>query len=63
MGICEMICRWRQNRLNEEKMPVLSAVSAIEILLGAVGIYVFFIWGWGVGFFYIYMQIYKALFH
>jgi len=43
-------------------MPIFSATSMTEILLGAAGTYIFFIWGWGFNFFYLYMELYEALF-
>ena len=62
MGLCEVICRWRLKKQGQEQMRLFSATAIACILFGVVGIYVLFIWGWGTGFFYIYMEGYKAIF-
>ena len=62
MGLCEVFCRWRWNKWGEEQVPMFSPTAVVCILLGIVGTYILFIWGWGTGFFYIYMELYKAIF-
>ena len=62
MGLCEVICRWRLKSHEQEQVHLFSSTAVAFMLLGIVGIYVLFIWGWGTGFFYIYMKVYKAIF-
>lgn len=62
MGICEVVCRWKMNKQSEEKSRILSAMPICQLLVGMTGAYVFFLWGWGNNFYYIYIQIYTAIF-
>ena len=61
MGLAEMICRLRLKRRGV-KVRVISLVPVGGIVLFGLGVYVIFLWGMGVHYFYIYMEGYKALF-
>ncbi len=62
MGICEMACRAVRNKQILEPVPVITPASLIPVLVGLLGVGVFFVWGMGVHSFYIYQEGYKALF-
>ncbi|GAB4340899.1 MAG: hypothetical protein Kow0099_17130 [Candidatus Abyssubacteria bacterium] len=63
MGLCEMICRWRLNKRGEVRVKVISPGPIVSIAAGLVAFFVLMVWGLGVHYFYIYMEVYKALFH
>jgi hypothetical protein len=63
MGLCEMICRWRLNKRGEGPLRVISSGPVVSIASGLVAFFVLMVWGLGVHYFYIYMEVYKALFH
>lgn len=62
MGMCEMVCRSIRNRQASEPVPVVTPATLIPVILGLLGVGVFFLWGGGVHSFYIYQEGYKALF-
>ena len=62
MGICEMVCRLVRNRQVSEPVPVVTPASLIPVVVGLLGVGVFFLWGGGASSFYIYQEGYKALF-
>ena len=61
-GIWEMVCRRRLNRSESTRLNVVTPIPVLSILLMLAGTYVFFLWGLGVHFTYIYIDGYKALF-
>lgn len=63
MGLCELICRWRQCVRAEEPVKIVTPLPLIAICLGIAAFYVILLWGLGVHFFYIYIEGYKVLFH
>ena len=61
MGLCELVCRWIDNRRgNRVRILTPAPIAAIVSLI--VGIYVTLIWGNGAHFFYFYINSYLALF-
>ena len=62
MGLAEMICRWRLRRRGV-KVRVVSMMPVAGLVLFGAGVYVIFLWGMGVHYFYLYMEGYKAIFH
>jgi hypothetical protein len=62
MGLAEMLCRLSLRR-NGSVIRVITPLPLLAVLLLPVGVYVIVIWGFGVHWFYVYQQGYKALFH
>ena len=62
MGLCELICRWRLGKRGDEPAPIFSPAPVIAICAGLAALYVCLLWGFGVHFFYIYIDGYKAIF-
>jgi hypothetical protein len=63
MGIVELICRRRIQKRIDPATRVITPLPVIAILIGLLALYIIFIWGVGVHWFYIYQEGYKALFH
>jgi hypothetical protein len=62
MGLAEMLCRLSLRRKGAV-IRVITPLPLAALLLLPVGVYVIVIWGFGVHWFYVYQQGYKALFH
>jgi hypothetical protein len=62
MGLAEMLCRLSLRRKGVV-IRVITPLPLAAVLLLPVGVYVIVIWGFGVHWFYVYQQGYKALFH
>ena len=62
-GICELICRRIARKKGDYSGSILTPLPLLAILMALVAIFVLFIWGVGVHWFYIYMEGYKFLFH
>ena len=62
MGLADMLCRLNLRRKGVV-IRVITPLPLAALLLLPVGIYVIVIWGFGVHWFYVYQQGYKALFH
>jgi hypothetical protein len=60
-GLCEMACRWRLKRQGEP-VRVITPWPVLALLSGLLALFVFFLWGMGVHWFYVYMEGYKILF-
>lgn len=63
MGIVELICRQRIKKRIDPAMGVITPLPVVAILIGLAALYIIFVWGVGVHWFYIYQEGYKALFH
>jgi hypothetical protein len=63
MGICELICRAIVKRKSGVPVKVVTPLPVFGIVFGLLALYIIFIWGVGVHWFYIYQEGYKALFH
>jgi hypothetical protein len=63
MGIVELLCRRRIQKRIDPATRVITPLPVIAILIGLAALYIIFIWGVGVHWFYIYQEGYKALFH
>jgi hypothetical protein len=63
MGIIELLCRQRIKKRIDPATRVITPLPVIAILIGLAAMYIIFIWGVGVHWFYIYQEGYKALFH
>ena len=61
MGLWEIICRYWSDRLKARS--VWSGGPVLAMILGAAAVFVFNIWGLGAHWFYLYGNLYKALFH
>jgi len=62
MSICELICRAIVRRKSGAPVKVVTPLPVIGIVSALIALYVIFIWGVGVHWFYIYQEGYKALF-
>jgi hypothetical protein len=62
MGLAEMFCRLRLRRRGAV-VRIVTPLPLAAVLLFLAGLYVILIWGFGVHWFYVYQQGYKALFH
>jgi hypothetical protein len=62
MGLAEMLCRLNLRRKGVV-IRVFTPLPLAALLLLPVGVYVIVIWGFGVHWFYVYQEGYKALFH
>jgi len=62
MGLAEMLCRLSLRRKGAV-IRVVTPLPLAALLLLPVGVYVIVIWGFGVHWFYVYQQGYKALFY
>ncbi len=62
MGLAEMLCCLSLRRKGSV-IRVITPLPLSAVLLLPVGVYVIVIWGFGVHWFYVYQQGYKALFH
>lgn len=62
MGLSELICRRKLNKLSEEPVKVLTPVPVLAMFAGLAALYICLLWGLGVHFFYIYIDGYRALF-
>jgi len=62
MGLADMLCR-RRLRRNGVAIKVVTPLPLAAVFLFLAGLYVILIWGFGVHWFYVYQQGYKALFH
>jgi hypothetical protein len=62
MGLCELICRWRLGKSGDRPVKVFSPIPVIAICVGLAALYICLLWGFGVHFFYIYIDGYKAIF-
>jgi hypothetical protein len=62
MGLADMLCRLNLRRKGVV-IRVITPLPLAALLLLPVGVYVIVIWGFGVHWFYVYQQGYKALFH
>lgn len=62
MGICEIICRAVVRKQSRHLIEIITPVPVAAIFVSIIALYVLFIWGMGVHWFYIYMEGYKALF-
>ena len=62
IGLADMLCR-RRLRRSGVAIKVVTPLPLVAILLSLAGLYVILIWGFGVHWFYVYQQGYKALFH
>lgn len=62
MGLADMLCR-RRLRRKGAAIKVVTPLAVAAVLLLLTGVYVILIWGFGVHWFYVYQQGYKALFH
>ena len=62
MGLAEMFCRLRLRRKGAV-VRIVTPLPLAAVLLFLAGLYVILIWGFGVHWFYVYQQGYKALFH
>ena len=63
MGIVELLCRQRIKKRIDPTSRVITPLPVAAILIGLAALYIIFIWGVGVHWFYIYQEGYKALFH
>ena len=61
MGLCEILCRALDRRSGANRR-VFTPVPVTGIILALAALYVMLIWGFGVHWFYIYMQGYRAIF-
>jgi len=61
MGLCEILCRAldRRRGLNTR---VFTFIPVLGVVLALAALYLMLIWGFGVHWFYIYMQGYRAIF-
>ena len=62
MGLADMLCRLNLRRKGAV-IRVVTPLPLAAVFLLPVGVYVIVIWGFGVHWFYVYQQGYKALFH
>ena len=62
MGLAEMLCRLSLRR-KRAVVQIVTLLPLAAVLLCLAGVYVILIWGFGVHWFYVYQQGYKALFH
>ena len=62
-GLWEMVCRRSRKKRTGGIVKIVTPLPVLSIVLVLAGVYVLFLWGFGVHFAYIYIDGYRALFH
>jgi hypothetical protein len=62
MGICDLLCRWKEKTAGQEETRAVTPFALLASLSGILGIYLVLVWGEGVGLHYLLIGVYKKIF-